>query len=331
MVLDITSVDDPDAWNELVERSPQATPFHRAESLGVMADYADARLHPYVGYKGQEPVGIFPLFELSKGPVTAAFSPPPKQKISYLGPALVTLNGKQRRREKTNSRFIAACLDELDATVDPSFVHLRTATGYTDSRPFVWAGFEPTTRYTYEVDLDRSEDDLLAAFSSDARSNITGTDADAYEISRGGVVEIRRTIRRLQQRHAEQDVAFEITPEFVVDLWRELPDDVFRIYACHRGDRFVGGHITLETGDTVYGWQSWGDMDAPIPVNDLLDWAIISSARERGLERYDLVGANNERISKYKAKFAPELRTYQTLQRGTPVLTLAAEVYKRIQ
>ncbi|MFO7834525.1 MAG: GNAT family N-acetyltransferase, partial [Halohasta sp.] len=110
MALDITPVDDPTEWNDLVERSPQATPFHRAESLGVMADHADATLHPYVGYKGQEPVGIFPIFELSKGPVTAAFSPPPKQKISYLGPALVSQNGKQRRREKTNSRFITACL-----------------------------------------------------------------------------------------------------------------------------------------------------------------------------------------------------------------------------
>ncbi|MFW6320588.1 MAG: GNAT family N-acetyltransferase [Halohasta sp.] len=332
MAIDITTVHDPTAWNDLVEQSPQATPFHLAESLDVMARHAEATLHPYVGYKGNEPVGVFPVFELSKGPVSTAFSPPPRLKISYLGPALLNhTKRKQRRAEKTNSRFISACLAELDETVDPKYIHLRTSVGYTDTRPLIWAGFEPTTRYTYVVDLAPDPEDLLAAFSSDARSNITGTDEAAYEIDRGGVAEIRRTIRRLQERHAEQDVPYDLTPEFVVDLWRRLPDDAMEIHCCRVDGELVGGHIVLEAGESVYGWQSWGDMDAPVPVNDLLDWSIITAARDRGCKTYDLVGANNERISTYKAKFNPELRTYQTMSRGTPVMNLASEIYKRVR
>lgn len=332
MAIDITTVHDSDAWNDLVEQTPQATPFHRAETLDVMSRHADATLHPYVGYKGQEPVGIFPIFEISKGPVSTAFSPPPQLKISYLGPALLNhTKQKQRRHEKTNSRFISACLAELNETVDPKYTHLRTSVQYADGRPLIWEGFDSKTRYTYVVDLNLPEDELLAAFSSDARSNITGTDDDSYEISRGGISEIRWTIQRLQERHAEQDVAFDITPAFVIDLWRQLPDDVFRVYSCRVDGKFVGGHLTLEAGETVYGWQSWGSTDVDVPVNDLLDWAIISSARDRGLGSYDLVGANNERISKYKAKFNPQLRTYQTMERGTPVMNLASEIYKRVR
>ena len=33
MAIDITTVYDSDAWNDLIEQSSQATPFHRAESL----------------------------------------------------------------------------------------------------------------------------------------------------------------------------------------------------------------------------------------------------------------------------------------------------------
>ncbi len=332
MAIEITTLQDPAEWNNLVEQSSQATPFHRAECLDVFAEYTDSTLYPFVGHKGQEPVGIFPIFELSKGPVSTAFSPPPNLKISYLGPALVNhAKQKQRRREKTNSRFVSSCLAELERRIDPKYTHFRTSTLYTDTRPLIWDGFEPTTRYTYVVDLSKPTDELLAAFSSDARSNITGTDESAYTISMGGEAELTRTITKLQERHAEQGVSFKISPEFVVDLWNRLPDGMCRIYTCRADGEFVGGHITLEAGETIYGWQSWGSRETDVPVNDLLDWEIITTASERGRSQYDLVGANNERISKYKAKFAPELRTYQTLETGTPVMNVVSELYKRVR
>jgi len=332
MAIEITTLHDTEEWNDLVEQSTQTTPFHRAECLEVMATHANATLHPYVGYKGHEPVGLFPIFEISKGPISTAFSPPPNLKISYLGPALLNhTKQKQRRQEKTNSRFISACLAELKKTVDPKYTHLRTSVQYSDTRPLIWDGFKPTTRYTYVVDLTPSHDDLMMSFSSDARSNITGTDETEYEISRGGDREIRRTISELKTYHADQNVSYEITPEFVIDLATQLPDDRFRIYCCRVDGEFVGGHITLEQGDTIYGWQSWGDREADVSVNDLLDWEIMRTARDRGLTQYDLVGANNERISKCKAKFSPQLRMYQTIERGTPAMNVVSELYKRVK
>ncbi len=332
MAIEITELSDADEWNQLVETSPQATPFHRAECLEVFAEHAGATLYPYAGFKGQEPVGIFPIFEISKGPVSTAFSPPPNLKISYLGPALLNhRKQKRRRQEKTNQRFINGCLDAVDEDIDPRYTHIRTSFQYTDARPFVWGDFSPKTRYTYVVDLEPTEEDIIMAFSSDARSNIRGADEQDYELSRGGEAEIRQTIKRLQARHAEQDVSFNVTPELAIDLWRELPEDVFRIYTCEIDGKLAGGHITLETGNVIYGWQSWGDMESAIPVNDLLDWEIITTARERGRKWYDLVGANNERISKYKAKFNPELRTYQSIEQGTPAMKLVSEIYKRVK
>lgn len=332
MAIDITTVQDAAEWNRLVDQSDQATPFHRAEALEVFAAYTDSTLYPFAGYKGQEPVGIFPIFEIAKGPVSTAFSPPPNLKVSYLGPALLNhAKQKQRRREKTNSRFVRGCLEELEAIVDPKYTHFRTSTLYTDTRPLIWGGFEPTTRYTYVVDLSEPVDELLSSFSSDARSNITNTDDSQYTIAEGGEAELTRTINQLHDRHAEQGVKFTISPEFVVELWKQLPDGTCRIYTCRADGEFVGGHITLEAGETIYGWQSWGSRDTDVPVNDLLDWEIITSARDRGRSQYDLVGANNERISKYKAKFAPELRTYQTLENGTPVMNVVSEIYKRVR
>ena len=57
-------------WNELIARSSAETPFHHHAVLETVAEYADSTLHTLVGYKGQQPIGVFPLFERSKGPIS---------------------------------------------------------------------------------------------------------------------------------------------------------------------------------------------------------------------------------------------------------------------
>lgn len=332
MSIDISTLTDADEWNDLVDQSPQATPFHRYETLSVIADHSGGTLHPYAGFKGQEPVGLFPVFELSKGPANLAFSPPPNLKVTYLGPIQLNYKKqKQRRRERTNRRFIRGCLERMDETIDPLFTHVYTGVRYDDARPFVWSDFDPLTRYTFLVDLRPTEEDLIMGFSSDSRQNIRNTDETEYEIYAGGEADVERTMRRVKQRHEEQDATFNVPPEFAVDLYHELPDHMMRVYVCEVDGAFAGGHITLELDDTIYGWQSWGDHDARVPVNDLLEWTIMTQAKDRDIEWYDLVGANTERLSKYKAKFNPELRTYQRLQRGKPGMSLVSKLYKRIR
>lgn len=332
MNIEISTLTDADEWNDLVEQSPQATPFHRYESLSVIADHSGGTLHPYVGVKGQEPVGLFPVFELSKGPARLAFSPPPDLKITYLGPIQLNYRKqKQRRRERTNSRFIRGCLERVNATIDPLFTHVYTGVRYVDARPFVWNDFDPLTRYTFLVDLRRSEEDIIMEFSSDSRKNIRNTDETKYEIYSGGEAEVERTIRRVKERHDEQDVTYNVPPEFAADLYRELPDHMMRVYVCEVDGAFAAGHITLELGDVIYGWQSWGDLDAAVPVNDLVEWTIMTRARDREIEWYDLVGANVERLSSYKAKFNPELRTYQRVQQGNLGMDLVSKLYEQIR
>ncbi|XVH33577.1 lipid II:glycine glycyltransferase FemX (plasmid) [Haloferacaceae archaeon DSL9] len=332
MSIEITTTDDRDEWNDLIEKSPHATPFHRYESLAVIADHSNSTLHPYVGYKGQEPVGAFPIFSLTKGPVRATFSPPPDLKISYLGPALVNQQKqKRRRRERTNRRFIDGCLEKMSAELDPKFTNIRTSYRYTDSRPFIWKDFKSTPRYTYVVDLRPDEEDLIMQFSSDARRNIRRTDEASYEIYEGDERDIERCLDRIKHRHDEQGVSFNVTASFVKNLYRAMPDGSVRVYVCESDDGFVGGNICLEHDDTIYRWQSGADHSSDLPVNDLLDWATMQRARARDIEYYDLVGANHKRICKYKSKFGPELALFQQIQRGTRGMNVVSELYKRIR
>ncbi|MDS0281766.1 GNAT family N-acetyltransferase [Haloarcula onubensis] len=331
MALDIAELADNEAstWNDALDRTRERTPFHRFEALQVFADHADADLHPLLAYKGEQPVGLFPIFTVRKGPITAAFSPPPELKVSYLGPVVLAQPGmKPHSKEKRRRRLIEGSLDWLDEQYDPEYVHVRTSLGAPDVRPFDWATFTETPRFTYVVDLDAEPETLRDRFSRDARSNVRDA-TEACEVSEEGITVARRVIRQVQDRHAEQDLDFPLTTRFVEDLYRALPEGYLRPYACTVDGEFVGGSLILDDGERVYNWQGTAKQETDHDVNDLLHWEVLRAAAERGHSAYDLVGANDQRLSRYKSKFAPTLRTYHSLERSSAGLGTAARLYRQ--
>ncbi|EMA70663.1 hypothetical protein C461_00202 [Halorubrum aidingense JCM 13560] len=331
MSIDIRSLDDPSAWNSLVTTSEMATPFHLAEALDVLADESNTTVHRLVGYKGQEPCGAFPVFTKEVGPITVAFSPPPSLKVYYLGPVLLNVDKlKRRRRELRHSRFLDGCVEWLDAEHSPAFTTVRTGPRYDDVRPFIWNDYEATPRHTYVIDLEPGTDALLESFSSDARRNITTEYDVEYTITedqRG----IEPLIRGATERHAEQGESFPIDAAFMRRLFEELPDGVVRPVVCRCDGEFAGGKILLELGDQAIDWISVADRDVEIPVTDLVDWWYITQAVDRGVESYDLAGANNRRLSRYKSKFAPELTTYYRADRGSWPALAAMKLYGKFR
>ncbi|WP_254274297.1 GNAT family N-acetyltransferase [Haloarcula marina] len=323
------SSSDRDAWNEALGRTPERTPFHRFEALEVFAKYANASLYPLVGYKGEQIVGLFPLFVIRKGPITTAFSPPPSLKVSYMGPVIVSQPGmKTNSVERRRRRFVEESIEWLDETHDPHYVHVRTSITAPDTRPFDWELFEETPRFTYVVDLETDPDALFDRFSGDARSNIRDAQ-DACSITEGDVTAAQSIITQVRNRHAEQDISFTVTADFVADLYEALPEGYVRPYVCSVDGTFAGGSIVLEDDRRAYGWQGTVKTDVEYDVNDLLHWHVIREAAGRGLASYDLVGANNPRLSRYKSKFAPTLTQYHSLERSSKAIGTMARLYRR--
>lgn len=333
MSIDVSKAtdDELETWNRYVDRSPHTNPFHRRGSLAVLADHADADLHPLIGFKGQEPVGIFPVFEVERMGISTVFSPPPGLLIPYLGPALLNIEKlKQRKRERRHERFIDGCFEWMEEELDPRYVHVRSDFRYTDLRPLEWNGMDASLGHTYTVDLTVGEDELLERFSSDARSNVKDGTGENCTIEESGENAIRRIITQVYRRYEAQDKSYGVTPGFVLDLEERLPEGCVRAYVCRVDGRFAGGMITLEDGDTIYRWQGGAKHDADVPVNDLIDWHIMREAMERGIDEYDLVGADARRLNRYKAKFNPELRTYHEAEHASPAMRLVREAYTRL-
>ncbi|WP_435358681.1 GNAT family N-acetyltransferase [Haloarchaeobius sp. DFWS5] len=331
MTIEVEREYDGQVWDAVLAESTGSTCFHSAAVLRLCADQLDATLHPFIGYKGQEPVGLFPLFELQKGPVTGVFSPPPELKIPYLGPTLTqpeTL--KPRKREQWNYRFVEAVLDSVERDINPRFTNVRTTPTYGDERPFVWSGYDVTPRYTYRLDLTPDEDELLTSFNREARRAVT-EHVGSVDIAVATEAEVDRILTGVAGRHDEKDADYHFPRSFATRLYRMLPDDTLQAYVCRQDGELCGGMLTFEDEDTGYGWQSYGDLTRSVPVSDLLFWHAFREAKSRGCTTFDLVGANDRGLARYKAKFAPELHRYQALNRGTNYAKGAVKLYSYLR
>lgn len=317
-------------WDEHVEQSPQGTIFHQRDALDVLAAHSGTTVHHLVGLKGQEPVGIFPVFEKRVGPFQTVFSPPPNLRIPYLGPAMLNMEKLSRRKiDRRQRQFVDGCLEWINAEVNPKYGHFRTNGHYDDLRPFVWKGCDVTPEYSYIVDLVRDEDDLLMSFSSDARKNVR-TDEAGYTVELGDDEAIRFIIEQVARRYASQGIDFHVDAPFALDLQERLADGQVRPYIFEIDGQFVGGILALEYGDRMYRWQGGvrTDHGTDLPINDLLDWHVMRDGMNRGLATYDLVGADNPRINKYKAKFNPDLQSHHRIEIGSSVATRLAQLYR---
>jgi len=327
---------DPDEhveWNDLLARSPHATPLHLDGALTTLADHSNTRLHRLVAHKGQQPVGLFPVFSQRRGPLTLAFSPPPSQNVDYLGPALLDTDQLKRRKlDKRNLRFVEACLDWVDDELGANYVNVRTSFRYRDPRPFDWNDFAVRTKYTYVLDLEPTKDELFATFSGDARSTIRQVrDSDReVTVEVGDGTDVRRILSQLERRLESTGRKLHLDPEFVVALYDEL-DDVVRPYVARVDGEYHGGIVTLESNGTVHAWQGGAKTDSDLDLNDYLDWRIIRDAKDRGNDRYDLVGAESQRLCWYKSKFGPDLEPYHIAQRSSRTMDALANLYKRLR
>lgn len=289
--------------------------FHATEALGVIDEYAGASLRLFGGFRGQQPVALYPVFVRELWGVQIVVSPPPGLSVPRLGPMLMPTSPKARKQEKLNRRFNEGVLDALDVDRSRTLFGMVGSREYTDPRPYWWAGYSVVPRFGYSIDLtDRSEDDVLASFTRGLRREIGKREEVDIDISVEGPAQAERICRAVESRFVEQGITYPTPPSFARDLVDALGDRA-RVYVARDSDgEFLSGITVLYSDDEALFWE--GGIKANhdgVSVNSLLHWAIISDilgeSSLAGVERYDLGNVNHLGIAQYKGKFNADLVT----------------------
>jgi len=287
-------------------------PFHQPEMLALIDEYEDGELQLLGGFRGQEPVGLMPVFVRRMYSLRFVISPPPDLGVPWLGPVLLPTSPKQRKREKLNERFTEAALGAVDADDIRTLFGVVGSPEYGDPRPYLWSSQNVEPRFNHVLDLADSEPEgVLKSFTRDLRKEIRKGDDLDVTISVEGAAAAERICGELKDRHADQGLTYPTPRAFARDLVTRL-DDRTRVYVARgpSGEFLSGVTLVYANGDAIF-WQGGTKASYDgVSVNSLLHWEIITDILTdpelESVQRYHLGNALNRRISRYKSKFNGE-------------------------
>jgi len=325
---------DGDEWARALPDSG-AEVFHTPEALAVLEEHAPGELVRLAAFKGDRPAALLPAFVGERPVGRTVVSPPPSMNVPRLGPLLMPASPKQRKREKLNREFVDSAIEQLRADAPGTLFRLVCPPGYTDPRPFDWAGMsvEPTFTYTVETG-DADADELLSGVSRSLRREIRDARDSEVSVASEGPDAAREVHRATEARYHEQGRSYPMEWSYVRDLTRALADvDRCRVYVAHEGGQFLTGVTVLYSDEAAYFWQGGTRaVHDGVSVNSLLHWRVIEDLVEdpprESVTRYDLMGANTERLCRYKGKFGGRLVPYYTVETAGPAMELAKRAYQ---
>jgi hypothetical protein len=307
--------------------------FHHPDALAVVGEHAQGELRLLGGFKGDQPVGLLPLFVRELPLATAVFSPPPSMGIPRLGPLVMPNSPKQRKRERVNRRFTEAVMDEVGSDGTGTLRRLQCPVGYDDPRPLAWTGLQLEPAFTYLVGTDGDADAVMRRFSKSLRREVRALQDADVTVTVGGLDAARTVYDDLSDRYEEQGETFALEWPYVRDLVEALGERAPVYVARDPEGEFLGGIIVLYSNDAAYFWQGGARATYEThSVNSLLHWAdleeLATDPPVPSATDYDLVGANTERLCRYKSKLGGRTVPYYVAETTGLRMSLAKRAYE---
>ncbi|WP_049925912.1 GNAT family N-acetyltransferase [Halopiger goleimassiliensis] len=334
--MDVERLDLTEWGDALPDRGVEV--FHDPDALAVLESHTDAELRLYGAFKGQQTVGLLPVFVADRAVGRTVFSPPLSLGVPRLGPILDPNSPKRRKAERINAALAEGVLEDLEVGRRSTLFRMTCPLGYDDPRPYTWNDCSVEPEFTYVVDLADAEDvdDAMMGFSKSLRNEMRRYDQVDLEIDTEGIGAALRIYDDVVEQYAEFGEEAPMSRQFLRNLLSNLDDDRWRVYVARTPDgEYESGIITLISNDLAYYWQ--GGVTASydnVSVNNLLHRAIledvVTDPELESVTGYDLVGANTERLCEYKGKFNGELRPYYVVESSGPEMTVAKTVYQRM-
>lgn len=332
--MDVTEVDLTE-WDEALPADGFDV-FHRPAALSVLETHTDADLRLLVGYKGEQPIGMLPAFVTERLVGQTVMSPPPSMGVPKLGPLLSTNSPKQRKFERANDAFATGVRETLSLEDRATLFRFVCSPSFRDPRPYIWANDAVEMSFTYRLDLaDTSAEDALAAASKSLRRSVRDCRDLDISVSVEGMDATRTVYEQTKARYEEQDRGFTLSWPYVRDLVTEL-DEYARTYVVRGPDgEILSGIIALFSNDDALFWLGGTRADHDgTSVNAILHWAIvedvIADPPVESVTGYDLMGANTERLARYKSKFGADLVPYYVIEPDGPSMDVAKALYTRV-
>lgn len=328
LYLELLKPSQYDIWDDLVDRSPQGTVFHKSWWLKHIANHQNTNLHFLGVFREDELVGGCSIYEEKKFCFKLAFSPPINSSTPYGGIIAVSNTKNVKKDESLNKSIIGSvseyCLEHYD------YSQILNSPTFVDVRPFIWNGWGASIRYTYLLCLKdfSSSKDLAMHYDGSVRWSINKADKNSVSVNVvNDSAELIYDLLAESYVWHRQDVP--ISKELLTMLLKELKSrGICKTYFAFHNDRPISFGVFLFYNNTAYYWlggsrRETSSLEGPSAVLG----RALADALNDNISFIDFVGANTPSIAKFKSAFNPVIYPYYLVEHVSLRAHIAKEIY----
>ncbi|MET0534406.1 MAG: GNAT family N-acetyltransferase [Steroidobacter sp.] len=218
---------------------------------------------------------------------------------------------KSSRRYELEKDLTVALLEQLPPY---DILQVNCHSGITNVLPFVWAGFEESARYTYVIDLTRSETELWDAL----RENIRRESRKARKQLRVETIDdVAECIRLIGKTYARQGNPNPFDSPAMHRLNAACAERGRREMLVARDERGAIHAAIYLVWDATTTYYLAGGADPELRTSgahSLLMWEALVRSRARSTE-FDMTGSMVESIERFFRAFGGQQRIYFSLNK----------------
>jgi len=320
-------IEDKKIWDDFVDESPYAALSHKWDFLKITEKHSGFKLRTYGVYKGDEILGIYPLFHKRVMGLRTIYSPPPNIGTLYLG-FLVSKEYDKLKQSKKES-FLNFFLSEIETEVrkySPDYMLVYTVPNFMDMRFFKWSDYFVRPMYTYVVDLSRPAEEIWKNLHTDIRRCVRLADGYGLELRMSD--DISTLHERQERRYREIEANFSMDAEYLKELLNAYPHNIKAYYVYNDRGEVISGITSQEYNGKFFVWM--GIARAVEHANEFLMWKMIEKAKSEGFKKFEIAGADDRHLNQFKSRFSPSLEVCGRIYKKSTLGKIAGWTYINI-
>jgi lipid II:glycine glycyltransferase (peptidoglycan interpeptide bridge formation enzyme) len=175
-------------------------------------------------------------------------------------------------------------------------------------------------KQNFIIDIDLTEDELLAGMKSKTRYNVRLAKRKGVEIlvTRDQKY-IDKFIDLVEQTAQRKGVSFH-QREHYLQMFQNIPEDVLKLYVAEYEGEVIAANIISFYGEVAtYLHGATSDQSRNVMAPFLLQWQAILDAKKQEIKHYDFGGifpesskGGQQGITRFKLGFSPKTKPFQT-------------------
>ena len=233
-----------------------------------------------------------------------------------------------KQKSSNPARIVSATKELLKTLIEylegrsEKIIDIRLPFTYKDLQEFYWSDFDVSPRYTYRLDLDRSEEEILASMDPKTRNAIKAAESNGIEIIEASASEIETNISAiLKERKAK--VRLDLLSKLFSSV--EAQNRIGLLARSEHEDEALA-YCIIHGGESYYlfgGNKSSGTVGSS---GSLIMWSAIKAAKSKGVKTFDFEGSMIPGVEKFFRGFGGELTTYFAIQKIPMAYRVAAKI-----